>query len=107
MGNDRIKGNLDALLLGVLSTGAAHGYEVISELKHRSAGEFDIPEGTVYPSLHRLEKRGLLTSEWDNRDGRKRRVYRLTADGATELARETTAWRLFSRGMEAVLGGTP
>ena len=100
---DRMKGNLDALLLAVLQSGPAHGYEVIAELKRRSNGEFDMPEGTVYPSLHKLEREGLLTSEWDVVAGRRRRTYRLTAPGRAALAREHAEWVRFSTGMNAVL----
>lgn len=100
---DRMKGNLDALLLAVLQAGAAHGYEVIAELRRRSNGEFDMPEGTVYPSLHRLEREGFLTSEWDVVEGRRRRTYRLTAPGRAALSRERAEWLRFSTGMNAVL----
>ena len=100
---DRMKGNLDALLLAVLQAGAAHGYEVIAELKRRSNGEFDMPEGTVYPSLHKLEREGFLTSEWDVVEGRRRRTYRLTAPGRAALVRERAEWLRFSTGMNAVL----
>ncbi|TAM70561.1 MAG: PadR family transcriptional regulator [Microbacteriaceae bacterium] len=105
MGNDRIKGNLDTLLLTVLQSGAAHGYELIAELRRRSNGEFDMPEGTVYPSLHRLEKLGFLASNWDTGEGRRRRTYRLTAEGARALAAQRAEWHRFSAGMNAVLGG--
>ena len=105
MKSDRMKGNLDALLLAVLQSGAAHGYEVIAELTRRSNGEFDMPEGTVYPSLHKLEREGLLESEWDVVDGRRRRTYRLTAPGTTALERERAEWARFSVGMNAVLAG--
>ncbi len=105
MGNDRIRGHLDTLILSVLKGGSAHGYEVVAELKRRSDGEFDLPEGTVYPALHRLERQSLLASDWEVREGRRRRVYRLTATGSKALARETTDWRRFSAGMNAILGG--
>jgi PadR family transcriptional regulator PadR len=107
MSGDRIKGHLDALLLSVLQSGAAHGYEVIAELKRRSRGEFDMPEGTVYPSLHRLERVGFLASDWDSVDGRRRRIYRLTSVGERALVVEKAAWRRFSLSMDAVLGGEP
>lgn len=106
MGTDRIKGHLDALLLAILGAGQAHGYEVIAELKRRSEGEFDMAEGTVYPSLHKLEARGLLTSEWDRAGGRRRRLYRLTAEGERVLVAERSAWHRFSLGMNSILGAT-
>lgn len=101
---ERLKGNLDLLLLSVLSAGPAHGYAVISALRERSAGTFDLPEGTIYPALHRLEDAGLLESSWAEADGRKRRVYGLTVQGAAALADEQTQWRAFADGMRAVLG---
>jgi PadR family transcriptional regulator, regulatory protein PadR len=106
MKRDQTQGNLDVLLLGVLSSGPAHGYAVIAGLKQASNGLFDLPEGTVYPSLHRLEDAGLLASEWDTSAGRRRRVYRLTAHGATALTAGAREWRRFSTGMNAVLGAT-
>jgi DNA-binding PadR family transcriptional regulator len=105
MTSERIRGHLDTLLLSVLSAGPAHGYEVLSELRARSDGEFDLPEGTIYPALHRLERQGLLSSDWDTGAGRRRRIYRITAAGATSLRTETSEWRRFSASMDAVLGG--
>jgi PadR family transcriptional regulator len=104
MNRERLKGHLDLLLLSVLSAGPAHGYAIISALRERSEGTFDLPEGTIYPALHRLEDAGLLGSSWADADGRKRRVYALTDKGVTALAAERTEWRRFSTGMQAVLG---
>ena len=104
MTGERLKGNLDLLLMSVLSHGPRHGYAVITALTERSAGAFDLPEGTIYPALHRLEKRGLVDSDWATKGGRRRRVYALTAVGRRELAAERTEWEGFRRGMVAVLG---
>ena len=98
-----VKGYLDPLILAVLAGGALHGYAVIEELKVRSGGELDLPEGTVYPALHRLERRGLLRSSWTTAEGRRRRVYRLTASGRRELASRTREWRTFARVVDGVL----
>ena len=103
MNKERLKGNLDLLLLSVLSAGPAHGYAIISALRDRSEGMFDLPEGTIYPALHRLEDAGLLVSSWAETDGRRRRVYGLTDQGAATLAAEQTEWRRFAGGMQAVL----
>jgi PadR family transcriptional regulator PadR len=102
MKRDATQGNLDVLLLRVLSAGPAHGYQVIVALREGSGGLFDLPEGTVYPSLHRLEDAGLLASEWVQA-GRRRRVYRLTPQGEAELATGRYRWRRFAAGMQAVL----
>lgn len=103
MNKERLKGNLDLLLLSVLSAGPAHGYAIISALRDHSRGLFDLPEGTVYPALHRLEDVGLLTSSWAEADGRRRRVYALTDKGAAALAAERAEWRKFAGGIRAVL----
>jgi PadR family transcriptional regulator, regulatory protein PadR len=104
MSRERLKGNLDLLLLSVLAAGPAHGYEVITALRRRSEGTFDLPEGTIYPALHRLENSGLLASDWADANGRRRRVYTLTDEGAAALAAEQTQWRRFAAGVQAVVG---
>jgi DNA-binding PadR family transcriptional regulator len=104
MNRERLKGHLDLLLLSALSAGPAHGYAVISALRDRSEGIFDLPEGTIYPALHRLEDAGLLGSSTADAGGRRRRVYALTDKGAAALAAEQSEWRRFARGMHAVMG---
>ena len=104
MERERLKGNLDLLLLSVLAAGPAHGYAVITALRSRSEGAFDLGEGTVYPALHRLEAAGLLASDWADASGRRRRVYALTDKGAAALAAEQAQWRRFAAGVHAVLG---
>ena len=103
---ERLKGNLDLLLLSVISAGPAHGYAVIAALRDRSEGAFDLPEGTIYPALHRLEDSGLLASSWADAEGRRRRVYALTSKGAAALATERTRWWRFATGVQAVVGQT-
>ncbi len=99
-----LKGHLDGLLLAVLADGPAHGYSVISALRDRSNGEFDLPEGTVYPALHRLEKAGLLSSSWSADAPRRRRVYAITPAGERSLRQRRTEWRGFTSAVDAVLG---
>src|SRR5437764_8264894 len=101
MNSERLKGHLDLLLLSVLAAGPAHGYAIIAALRERSEGAFDLPEGTIYPALHRLDDSGLLSSSWAAADGRRRRVYALTDRGAAALAAEQTEWRRFARGTRA------
>jgi PadR family transcriptional regulator, regulatory protein PadR len=98
-----VKGYLDPVVLAVLAAGPLHGYAVIEEIKARSGGELDLPEGTVYPALHRLERGGLLRSNWTTVTGRRRRTYRLTASGRRELAARTREWRMFARVVDGVL----
>jgi PadR family transcriptional regulator PadR len=104
MNAERLKGNLDLLLLSVLAAGAAHGYAIISALRQRSEGTFDLPEGTIYPALHRLEDAELVSSSWAVAQGRRRRVYALTNEGEAALAAKRTEWRQFAYGVHAVLG---
>jgi DNA-binding PadR family transcriptional regulator len=101
---EKLKGHLDLLLMSVLAAQPGHGYEVISRLRDRSGGAFELPEGTVYPALHRLEEAGLLTSGWQVVSGRRRRIYRLTAAGERALADQARQWREFSGSMTRVLG---
>jgi PadR family transcriptional regulator, regulatory protein PadR len=100
---DRVKGHLDLLLLGVLNDGPGHGYRMITELRVRTTGAIDLPEGSVYPALHRLEKTGLLASEWEPGAVRRRRVYRLTEQGRAALAAEQRDWRRLVSAVEAVI----
>jgi len=104
MDRERLKGNLDLLLLSVLAAGPAHGYAIISALRERSKGAFDLAEGTIYPALHRLESAGLLASDWADTPGRRRRVYALTDKGAAALTAEQAQWRRFAAGIQAVVG---
>src|SRR5262249_33233273 len=100
---EALKGHLDALVLAVVAVEPAHGYAIIEELKRRSGGAFDLPEGTVYPALHRLERAGLLDSGWSAARGRKRRVYRLTRRGRRRLEASRTEWQAFAHAIDAVL----
>jgi DNA-binding PadR family transcriptional regulator len=103
-----VRGQLDLLLLGTLrQTGPTHGYALIVSLREHSHRVFDLPEGTVYPALHRLERDGLVTSEWDTSAPRRRRVYQLTPDGVAALTAQRREWRAFARGVQAVLGASP
>ena len=98
-----LKGHLDALVLAALEREPAHGYGIIRRLRTRSHDVFRLAEGTVYPTLHRLERDGLVKSRWTSVSGRRRRVYRLTRAGAEALAVRRLEWMTFSRAVEAVL----
>src|SRR5258708_28363685 len=89
---EMLKGHLDAIVLAALEAGPAHGYAIIEAIKRRSGSTFDLPEGTVYPALHRLEQAGLLASSWTTPPrGRKRRVYSLTKGGVSALSERRQA----------------
>jgi PadR family transcriptional regulator PadR len=90
--------------MSVLAAGPAHGYAILASLRERSDGAFDLPEGTIYPALHRLEEAGLLGSTWADNAGRKRRVYALTDKGVSALAAERSEWRRFAASVQAVVG---
>lgn len=104
MGSEELKGHLDLLLLAALRGRELHGYALIEELKRQSAGTFELPEGTIYPALHRLERAGLLSSRWSSESGRRRRVYQLTRKGHATFAARSRAWREFATGVNLMLG---
>ena len=79
---EELKGHLDALLLAALDGGPLHGYAVMEALRRSTAGQLDLPTGTIYPALHRLEAAGLIAGSWSVVAGRRRRVYELTPAGA-------------------------
>ncbi len=100
---EALKGHLDLLLLSILAHGPAHGYAVIESLRQRSNGKFDLPEGTIYPALHRLEKQELLSSDWTEESGRRKRIYKLTAKGRQALSQRQQEWRSFSEAVNATV----
>jgi PadR family transcriptional regulator PadR len=101
-----LKGHLDLLLLAAVGAHAAHGYALIEALRQRSGGTFDLPEGTVYPALHRLERGGLLASRWSDESGRRRRIYTLTDRGKAALSQQRQDWTEFSHAVGVVVSGT-
>src|SRR4051812_50164871 len=97
MEGEMLKGHLDMIVLAALEAGPAHGYAVIEAIKRRSGEALDLPEGTVYPVLHRLENAGYLASRWTTAEsGRRRRVYALTRRGGRPLAPQRGTWEEFS-----------
>jgi PadR family transcriptional regulator len=107
MEGEMLKGHLDMIVLAALAAGPAHGYAVIEEIRRKSGQAFDLPEGTIYPALHRLEQAGLLASRWVIADsGRRRRVYSLTRSGERALAEQRAVWRRFSDAIGGLLSGT-
>ena len=105
MRGESLKGHLDLLVLAVLADGPLHGYAVIDALRERSDAAFDLPEGTVYPVLHRLERAGLLASTWQVEGGRRRRTYHLTRPGRGAYEAERAAWGEFAAAVTRVIRG--
>ncbi|HWX62023.1 PadR family transcriptional regulator [Bradyrhizobium sp.] len=103
MNIDYRQSSLDLAILAVLKAGGLHGYALITALRERSDGAFDLAEGTVYPSLHRLERAELIVSEWEQDQGRKRRRYTITRAGRAALAERRAEWHRFSRSLNMVL----
>lgn len=102
-----LKGHLDVLLLATLNGGPRHGYAVKEALREGSDGRFDLPTGTIYPALHRLERSGLIAGSWSLVDGRRRRSYRLTEKGSRRLANERANWREFATAVSGLLEAEP
>lgn len=102
---DLVRGHLDALLLATLDDGPLHGYAIIEALESRSGGVLDIPTGSVYPALRRLERANYVTGSWSVVGGRRRRTYQLTRAGRQALARERSNWQRFTTAIGTVLRG--
>ena len=102
-----LKGHLDVLLLAALADGPRHGYAVKEALKDGSGGRFDLPTGTIYPALHRLEAAGLIEGAWAMAEGRRRRSYQLTDAGRRRLAADRANWRDFAAVVTTMLDGSP
>lgn len=98
-----LKGHLDVLLLAALEKGPGHGYAIKEKLRQTSGGRFDLPTGTIYPALHRLERDRLVRSSWSVVDGRRRRTYQLTASGQKHLARGRRASLEFASTLRTML----
>jgi PadR family transcriptional regulator PadR len=104
---EELKGHLDALLLAALEDGPRHGYAVIETLRQATGGRLDLPTGTIYPALRRLEDGGLITGSWSVVAGRRRRDYRLTPAGTRALSGKRSDWRDFAAMVSAALEGRP
>jgi PadR family transcriptional regulator, regulatory protein PadR len=104
---EALKGHLDGILLAVLEPGPRHGYAIMEALRLRSDGQVDLPTGTIYPALHRLERAGLIEATWSVSGGRRRRVYELTPAGRRTLDTERGSWRDFSAVVTVLLQPSP
>lgn len=101
---DALRGSLDLLILKTLSLAPMHGWGISQRVQQISNGVLEVNQGSLYPALQRLEKDGLVTSDWGTTDNNRRaRYYRLTATGRRELGVELANWRRFAAGLEAIL----
>ncbi|HIJ66365.1 MAG TPA: PadR family transcriptional regulator [Candidatus Hydrogenedentes bacterium] len=101
-----LKGTLPILILHTLADGPNHGYRIARIIKGKSKGVLDFKEGTLYPALHALEAKGLVRSYEQVDNGRTRRYYKLTEDGAKVLEKERNEWRRLSSAVSLILEGT-
>ena len=102
---DSLQGSLDLLVLKILSRRPGlHGYAIMSAIKERSGEVLRADEGSLYPALHRMEEARWLKAEWITQDnGRRLRVYRLTAEGNEQLSTEETRWHMVTSAVNRVL----
>ena len=104
---ETLKGHLDGILLAVIEPAPCHGYAIMEAIRERSAGQVDLPTGTIYPALHRLERAGLVKANWSADGGRRRRVYQLTPAGRRALDGERGSWRDFAAVVTTLLQPAP
>jgi PadR family transcriptional regulator PadR len=103
-----LKGNIQTLVLAVLSDAPRHGYGIAQEILRRSGDALRFGEGSIYPALHALEREGSISGEWETpQGGPARKVYRLTDQGTQELAMRKQTWSDFARTIDRVIGGSP
>jgi PadR family transcriptional regulator PadR len=101
---DRLHGTLDALVLKTLTWGPRHGYAIARWLEDTTDNAIQVEEGSLYPSLYRMEKKGWIEAEWGMSElGRKAKFYKLTALGRKRLKAETAEWAAFARAVSVVL----
>src|SRR5271156_2949400 len=102
---DLPQGTLDLLILKIAALGPVHGYAIAQRLEQVSKHVVQVPQGSLYPALHRLENRGLLASDWKEREtGREAKFYRLTRKGRAELGSEAASWERLTQAIGLILG---
>jgi PadR family transcriptional regulator PadR len=102
--SDLPQGTLDMLILKVVAEGPIHGYAIAHQIQEISREVLQVRQGSLYPALHRLEKRKLLQSEWKHTEtGREAKFYRLTSKGTRELRAETRNWQQLRNAIESIM----
>lgn len=102
---DLLQGTLDMLVMRAVTDEPLHGYALVHRLKLISGGRLSVPQGSLYPALHRLENQGMLKADWRETDsGREAKFYRLTAKGKKRLDAEVAEWKELSKAISLILG---
>lgn len=100
-----LKGSTKMLILEMVKDENMYGYQMIKKLKEKSNNVFEFKEGTLYPILHSLEEKGLISSYWDDTTGKKRKYYAITTKGKKSLKEKNKEWKIFSESVNRVIGG--
>jgi transcriptional regulator len=104
MKSDLPQGTLDLLILKVVALGPVHGYAIAQRLQQVSREVVQVPQGSLYPALHRLENRGLLGADWkETESGREAKFYRLTRKGRAQLQKEAASWERLTTAVGLIL----
>jgi PadR family transcriptional regulator PadR len=102
--SDLLQGTLDMLVLKVVALGPIHGYGIAQRIRQVSKDVLQVQQGSLYPALHRLEKRGWLQADWGESDnGRQAKFYRLSARGRKQLAAEESNWQRLAQAVALIL----
>ena len=102
--SELLRGTLDLMILKTLTRGPLHGWGVAQAIQAGSGGAFEVSQGSLYPALHRMKRKGWVVSEWRvSENGRRARFYTLTASGRRQLAAEEEAWAASSAGVDRLL----
>jgi PadR family transcriptional regulator PadR len=97
------KGSTEILILSLLVERPMYGYEISQQLEQRSGGYFEMKEGLLYPTLHRMQQDGWLSAEWRTVDGRRRKYYALTSTGREVLGKQAHEWKRFLEELQSLL----
>ncbi|MGO9438505.1 MAG: PadR family transcriptional regulator [Terracidiphilus sp.] len=105
---DLLQGTLDLLILKVVALGPVHGYGIAQRIRQISSDVLQVQQGSLYPALHRLEKRGWIAADWgESENNRQARFYRLSAKGRKQLAAEEDTWNRLSKAVALILQTAP
>jgi len=101
---DLLQGTLDMLILKIVALGPVHGYGISQRIQQISKEVLQVQQGSLYPALHRLEKRGWLAAEWgESENGREAKFYKLSAQGRKQLAAEEATWNRLSEAVALIM----